>query len=400
MSVVLTVPPLAELSARRSDKWAGYPPGVLSSTIAEMDFPLAEPVAEALRAAVDRSDLGYAPSHPVRLAESFAGFARRRLHWEVDPEQVTLVPDVMVGLVELCRALCAPGEGIAFAAPAYPPFFPELGEAGRELVLLPPGPHGSLDLAALEAALAAGVRVLVLSSPHNPTGRVYERRELELVAELCAAFDAWVLADEIHAPLVLGGARHTPWLEVSGAARERGIALTSASKAFNVAAGKAALVVTASGRAQDVVRSMGSLTDHAGLLGVVAAEAAFTDGDEWLDAVLHRLTENRAVLAAALASELPQVGWRPPDATYLAWLDCRALALGDDPARHFLERGRVALSPGLDYGDGGAGFVRLNFGTSPELVLETVRRMQRAVRPTQGSSGSGRPLAQPGELRE
>jgi cystathionine beta-lyase len=339
-----------------------------------MDFPLAAEVAAALHAAIDRHDLGYSPPRVEALSAAFAGFARRRLGWDVDREQVTLAPDVMAGLIELCRVLVPPGGRVAYAVPAYPPFIFELPQAGVELVPVPLG-----DLAALEAALAGGVRALVLSSPHNPTGRVPERGVLERIAELCAAHEAWVLADEIHAPLVLDGATHTPWLEVSDAAREWGIALTSASKAFNLAGLKAAVIVSASDRARDAVRRLPPLSDRAGLLGVIAGEAAFAHGDRWLDAVLAQLSANRALLGERLRAELPAIAWSPPQATYLAWLDCRALGLGDDPARAFLERGRVALSRGLNYGDAGAGFVRLNFGTSPEHVAEIIRRMAAAV---------------------
>ena len=188
-----------------------------------------------------------------------------------------------------------------------------------------------------------------------------------------------MLADEIHAPLVLKGATHTPWLEVSDAARERGIALTSASKAFNVAGLKAALMITASDRARDAVRRVPSLTDRVGLLGVIAAEAAFTSGDRWLDAVRDQLAANRRLLGDLLAAELPKINWNPPQASYLAWLDCRALDLGDNPSETFLQRGKVALSRGLDYGREGAGFVRLNFGTSSEYVTDAVHRMARAM---------------------
>jgi cysteine-S-conjugate beta-lyase len=377
--VHLGVPDLARLHERRSEKWSGLAPGVLASTIAEMDFPLAPPVAAALRAALDRHDLGYAPRAPASLREAFAAFAARRLGWTVDPGQVELVPDVMVGLVELCRALAAPGGAVAFASPAYPPFFTLLPRAGVRARALPLGGDGAPDPGALDAALSDGLRVLVLATPHNPSGRVIPRGALEAIAESCAERDAWVLADEVHAPLVLGPGAHTPWLEVSDAARARGIALTSASKAFNLAGLKAALAVTASAPARQAARPLRDLGDHVGLLGAVAAEAAFRDGDPWLDAVLERLRANRDLLGKRLEADLAGVAWTPPQASYLAWLDCRALGLGDDPAATFLARGRVALSPGLDYGPPGAGFVRLNFGTSPELVEEAVRRMAAAL---------------------
>ncbi|MCE3275627.1 MAG: aminotransferase class [Propionibacteriaceae bacterium] len=378
-AIDLRVPDLAGLHQRRSEKWSVQEPDVLASTVAEMDFPLASEVVAALHAAVDRHDLGYTPPGVTQLLAAFADFARRRLGWGVDQDQITLVPDVMAGLIELCRALLEPGQQVAFFTPAYPPFFPELPQARVELVLLPLATAGAVDLEALEAALAGGVRALVLNNPHNPTGRVMTRAKLEQIADLCTSYGCWVLADEIHAPLVLADAAHTPWLEVSQAARERGIALTSASKAFNVAGLKAAMMITASDRARQAVRRMPPLTDRVGILGVIAAEAAFSYGDSWLDAVRAQLADNRELLGELLTTELPKITWEPPQASYLAWLDCRALALGDNPAEAFLTRGRVALSPGLDYGREGAGFVRLNFGTSPEHLTESVRRMTRAI---------------------
>ena len=246
------------------------------------------------------------------LRRSFARFAGRRLRWTVDEDQIVLVPDVMVGLVELCRTIAAPGEAVAFATPAYPPFFGALPHAGVKLVNVGLLADGSLDLDGLDAVLAAGVRALVLASPHNPTGRVLPRSELEAIAERCAAHEVWVLADEIHAPLTLPGATHVPWLEVSDAARRWGVTVTSASKAFNLAALKAALIVTADPAARDLVARMAPLHEHAGLLGVIAAEAAFDDGDPWLDAVIAQLDANRDQLGRDLARDLPDIAWRPP----------------------------------------------------------------------------------------
>jgi cystathionine beta-lyase len=378
-AIDLHVPDLATLHERRSEKWSGHEPDVLPSTVAEMDFPLAPEVTTALHAAIDRHDLGYTPPTGTQLPVAFAEFALRRLGWSVGQDQISLVPDVMAGLIELCRVLIESGRQVAFFTPAYPLFFAELPQASVELVQLPLRANAAVDFEALEAALADRVRALVLTNPHNPTGRVMPRAELEQIAELCASYRCWVLADEIHAPLVLGGATHTPWLEVSDAARERGIAFTSASKAFNVAGLKTALVITASDRAREAVQRVPPLTDRVGLLGVIAAEAAFRYGDGWLDAVRAQLAVNRALLGELLAAELPKITWTPPQASYLAWLDCRAFALGDNPSETFLERGRVALSRGLDYGREGAGFVRLNFGTSPEHVADAVRRMARAI---------------------
>lgn len=375
MAIDLSVPTVEALHRRAGEKWAAHDADVLSATIAEMDFPLAPPVVEVLRDAIDRSDLGYPAPARSLLRSSFVRFAARRLQWTVDEEQIALVPDVMIGLVELCRVIAAPGEAVAFATPAYPPFFGMLPTAGVKLIEIALDPDGSLDLDGLDAALAAGARALVLASPHNPTGRALARDELEAIAERCAEREVWVLADEIHAPLTLPGATHIPWLEVSDAARRWGVSVTSASKAFNLAALKTALVVTADPAARELVDRMPPLHEHAGLLGVIASEAAFDDGDAWLDAVIAQLAANRDQLGRDLAERLPAIAWKPPQATYLAWLDCTGLGLGDEPAEVFLTQGRVALGRGLDYGAPGAGHVRLNFATSPEHLSDTVARM-------------------------
>lgn len=376
----LTVPPLPELARRRSEKWDVHPPDVLASTIAEMDFPLAPPVMRVLQDAISRHDLGYAYVATERLRTAFVGFARRRLRWDVDASHVTLVPDVMVGIIEVARLIAKAGGTVAFASPAYPPFYEELPPAGLRLDEVCLRPDGSIDLDDLQRALSHGVKVFLLANPHNPTGRVLPMQELRDIAEICYEHGAWVIADEIHAPLVLKGAVHTPWLAVSERARERAVSLVSASKCFNIAGLKAALIVTASERSRDMTKLLPPMGERAGLLGVLAAEAAFGEGDEWLDAVIARLEANRDLLRAQLPAVLPEVCWTPPDATFLAWLDFRSLGLGDDPAKIILRRGRLALSPGLHYGPRGAGFARLNFGTSAELVEESVRRIVSACR--------------------
>ena len=267
-AIDLRVPDIATLHQRRSEKWSNHEADVLASTVAEMDFPLAPDVSAALHAAIDRHDLGYTPPTATELPAAFAGFARRRLGWTVDQDQITLAPDVMAGLIELCRVLVAPGEQVGFFTPAYPPFFAELPQARVELVQLPLGADGIVDLEALEAALAGGVRVLVLTNPHNPTGRVAPRAELEQIAELCAGYGCWVFADEIHAPLVLESRDR---IRLGWRFRMRranaGIALTSASKAFNVAGLKTALMITASDRAREAVQRVPPVTDRVGLLG-------------------------------------------------------------------------------------------------------------------------------------
>jgi cysteine-S-conjugate beta-lyase len=382
--VDLSVPALAGLRQRRSEKWALFDPDVLSLTVAEMDFPIAAAVSRAVQATIERGDLGYAVPAPRGLRDALAEFAKRRLDWHVDAEQVSVVPDVMVGIVELCRTIAGPGGSVAFATPAYPPFFHEPVSAGVRTVPVALTPDGAIDLDDLDATMRSGVSALILSNPHNPTGRVLPHSELASIAEHCAEREVWVLADEIHAPLVLPGATHVPWFEVSEAARRWGIVLTSASKAFNLAALKTAFIVTSDSPARSIVERIGPQHEHASLLGEIAAEVAFREGDAWLDAVLAQLAGNRDHLDSELRERLPALSWQPPQATYLAWLDCRGLQLQDEPADVFLQRGRVALGAGLDYGEPGAGHARLNFATSPEHLSEAVARMAAALVPAPG----------------
>ncbi len=361
------------LRLRHSAKWKKYPPDVLPSWVAETDFPLALPIREALLAAISRDDTGYAM--PGKLPQVFAGFAARRFGWEVEPARVRLVVDTMSGVLELVRGLTAPGDGVVVNPPVYAPFFMATREAGRRIVHVPLV-DGRLDLDGLGRAFAAGARAYLLCHPHNPTGRTHERAELEAVAALADRYGVTVISDEVHAPMTLPGATHVPYLTVGD-----GVCVTSASKTWNLAGLKCAVIVAGS-EAMDArlaERIPPYLGAHASLFGVLAATAAFEHGDEWLDALLRHLDRNRVLLGELLGEHLPAVRYVPPDAGYLAWLDCSELGLGIDPAEVFLERGRVALGGGPIFGEQGRGFARVNFGTSGALLEEAVRRMALAI---------------------
>ncbi len=382
-SRVLDIDPFDDVSLellrlRRSAKWTKYPPDVLPAWVAETDFALALPVREALLAAVSRDDTGYADSS--RLGGAFAGFAHSRFGWEVDAAQVRVAADVMSGVAELLRALTEPGAAVVVNPPVYPPFFLIAREVGKVVVEVPLAPTAGgwgLDLDGLEQAFAAGAGAYLISHPHNPTGTSFRRQELEEVARLAERHGVLVISDEVHAPMTMPGATHVPYLSLGEAVVASGVTVTSASKAFNLAGLKCAVVVTASAEMHEQLTEKlpVSLPFHAGHLGVLASVAAFEHGGEWLDALVGHLDRNRALLADLLAEYLPAVGYLPPQAGYLAWLDCRALGLGDDPTEAFLERGRVALSPGPTFGEPGKGYARLNFGTSGALLEEAVRRM-------------------------
>jgi cystathionine beta-lyase len=372
---------LDRLRKRQSFKWRAYPPDVLPSFVAEMDFDLAEPVAEAVRAALALGDTGY--PHQGQLGEAFAAFAAKRLHWQVDPDAVFSIPDVMTGIAELAQALTPPGSAIVINPPVYPPFFFRLGFTGRRVVQAPlhrdEAGRYDLDPEALDRALAAdGVRAYLLCNPHNPTGRVWSKEQLMTVADVCQRRGVILLADEIHAPLVLPGAEHVSVLSLDHEMTQRSIVFTSASKGWNIAGLKCGVaVVGAPEYARVLTERVEALL--AGNIGVLANVAAFTDGLPWLDALIGQLDRNRGLLADLLAERLPGVGYVPPEASFLAWLDCRALGLGANPAAEFLARGRVALGQGPHFGTQGTGFVRLNMGTSPELIGAAVDRMAASL---------------------
>lgn len=372
---------LDQLRLRTSMKWRTYPGDVLPLWVAEMDVPLAEPVVRAVTDAMALGDTGYPAG--TAYAEALAGFARERWGWDgLAVERAAIVPDVMLGVVEALKLISGPGDAVVVNCPVYPPFYPFVEHLDRRIVEAPLGADLRLDLAALEDAfrhaVAGGRRaVYLLCSPHNPTSTVHTAGELAAVAALADRHGVRVVADEIHAPLVAPGTVFTPYLSVPGG--ESGLSLMSASKGWNLAGLKAALLIAGPAAAEDLARLPEEVGHGPSHIGVIAHTAALREGVEWLDALLGGLDDNRRLLAGLLARQLPAVRYRPGPATFLAWLDCRALDLGDDPAAVFLDRGRVALNSGLPFGTGGAGHVRLNLGTSPELIAEAVRRMCAAL---------------------
>ncbi|MFY1593255.1 MalY/PatB family protein [Micromonospora sp. WMMD737] len=392
----LTLLTLDALRQRTSVKWRMFPPDVLPLWVAEMDVPLAPPVADALRRAVDLGDTGY--PHGTAYAEAVGDFAARRWGWhDFRVAHTSVVPDVMMGAVEVLRLVTDPGDAVVVCSPVYPPFYAFVTHADRRVVEAPLGPDRRMDPAAVDEAFrrarAHGRRpAFLLCNPHNPTGVVHRRDELETVAELADRHGVRVVSDEIHAPLVLPGAQFTPYLTVAGA--ENAFALLSASKAWNLAGLKAALAVAGPQAAADLRRMPEEVSHGPSHLGVVAHTVAFREGGPWLDLLLDGLDGNRALLATLLAKHLPSVPYHRPEGTYLAWLDCTGLGVdteqpADDagvvsdvagPAKMFLDHARVALSSGHVFGTGGTGFVRLNFATSPAILTEAVTRMGDAVR--------------------
>jgi cystathionine beta-lyase len=372
---------LEKLRRRTSAKWRRYPPDVLPLWVAEMDTALAAPIAEALAEALAIGDTGYPEGSAY--AEAFAEFASRRWDWGVDVAACANVADVMMGIVAVLNLVTAPGDPVVINSPVYPPFYGFMRYIDRQVIEAPLNADHRIDLPVLDAAFAQAVgggrrAAFLLCSPHNPTGTVHTSVELSAVAERAERHGVRVVADEIHAPIVYPESAHVPYLSVAGT--ESGFTLVSASKAWNLAGLKAALAVAGAGATEDLARLPQEVRHGPSHLGTIAHVAALRHGGPWLDGLLDGLDANRRLLAELLAEHLPSVGYRQPQGTYLAWLDCRALGLPDDPAAVFLERGRVALNSGTTFGTGGAGHARLNLATSAEILGEAVLRMASAVR--------------------
>jgi len=373
---------LQDLRNRKSVKWRQFPSDVLPLPVAEMDFPIAEPVKFALRDMIERSDTGYLGPFP-EMFEAFAEFARQRWNWIVDVSQMRIATDVGVGTVEVIRTLINPGDRVMLNSPVYDNMWRWVAEVKATLVDVPLKENNleySLDLDAIELEYRKGIKVHILCHPHNPVGVIFSKEVLEKIADLAARYQVKVISDEIHGPLVYETKTFTPFLAVSDAAREVGIAVTSASKGFNLAGLKCALIITSSQELKEKINSMPiSVAFRASLFGAVAATAAFRDSLAWLDGVIAALNENRNLVRRLIDTQLPAIGYRIPDFGYLAWLDLSNLGLGEDPTKLILERGKLAINGGVMYGPKHTGFARLNFGTSPEIITEAFHRIQKSL---------------------
>ena len=374
--------PLAELRQRKSVKWRRYPADVLPLPVAEMDFQIAEPVKVALRDMIDRSDTGYLGPFP-ELFEAFKDFSRDRWNWDINNTHMRIATDVGVGVVEVVRTLMKPGEKMMINSPVYDNMWNWVKELGAELVDVPLAENDleyKLDLDAIEMGYKSGVKVHLLCHPHNPVGVIHSRNELEKLAELAVKYGVIIISDEIHAPLTYPSQEFVPFLAVSDAARACCVTVTSASKAFNLAGLKCAMIITGSEPLKERINAMPiSVGFRASLFGAVAATAALRDSRAWLDGCLETLDDNRRLLGNLIDTKLPSVGYRIPDFGYLAWLDLSALNLGEDPCAVLLERGKVAINGGSMYSPRHSQFGRFNFGTSGEIITEAVDRIVRSL---------------------
>lgn len=384
----VTAPSLAELATHHSEKWRAFAPNVIPLPVAEMDFPVAAPIREFLHSMVEHSDMGYLGPIP-ELGSSFATFAEARWNWTVDPSRVRVATDVGVGVVEILRVFTSAGDGVLISSPVYQNFYTWMNETKVKCIDVPfihqqsddVSVAWSIDWQGIEEAYSSGIKIHLLCSPHNPIGRVFSREELSKFLALAVKYDVTIISDEIHSPLEYSEHPFVPMLSLGKDAESHCVVVTAASKGWNIAGLKCAIIVSASDAMHERLNALPpALHFRASLFGAFATAVAFDKCVPWLDAVITQLDHNRHLISTLLAEHLPEVIYNPPQHSYLAWFDLSALNMGDMPTTVVLEKTNVALNAGHIYGAQWGQFARMNFATSPEIITQAITQMARGIR--------------------
>ena len=367
-----------ERRATGSKKWSQYADDVLPMWVADMDFPVAPAILNALQTRLAHPLLGYAVVQDS-LRETLVKHLWSAYAWRIQPEDLVFLPGVEPGVNMALHALLPQGAAVALQTPNYSPLLhaPANWQLPRIDLPLKADARGEYptDIPALDQALNdAGA--LLLSNPHNPLGKVFSGEELQLIADACVRHDVLLISDEIHADILFDGRQHIPVASISPAIAARSVTLMSASKAWNIAGLKTAFAVIQNPELRQRFNAgrLG-LVDSVNALGLEATQAAYSEGEGWLREANAYLQENRDYLANAIRTRLPGIKMHLPQGTYLAWLDCSALGLAH-PQRFFLEQAKVAMSEGLEFGDDCGQFVRLNFGCPRDMLEEALSRME------------------------
>jgi cysteine-S-conjugate beta-lyase len=369
---------------KKSDsiKWKYFPDDVLPLWVADMDFTSPLEVIKALHDRVEHGVFGYGDNSKI-LAELVVERMERLYRWKIDVEDVLLLPGVITGFNLACQALTTPGDSLVIQPPIYPPFFSVAANAQVNEIQCPLENDGDgyyeINFSSLDRGLEKS-KFLLFCNPHNPIGKIYSREELEKVAEACLRSDVYVCSDEIHSDLVFKGGLHIPIASLGMDIGQKSITLIAPSKTFNIAGLDCAILICQNKELMKSIKSeRKGIVGGVNLLGSVAAIAAYQYGQPWLEEILQYLQDNRDYLCNFVREKFPGIIIRPPDATYLAWLNCDALNLPHDPYEFFLQNARVGLNRGSEFGGDGKKYVRLNFGCSRETLSEALERMRKSL---------------------
>jgi cystathionine beta-lyase len=349
-----------------------------------MDFCSPEPVIRALHERVDHRIFGYQGDSP-ELRATLVERMRTRHHFDITGDQLIFLPGLVFGLYAVSRAVGQPGSGVLVNTPVYPPFLSAPDSTNRTLIKAPMASSVTngilryeIDFDALEAAVTPDTRLFILCNPHNPVGRVYTRQELEGIADFCMRHDLIICSDEIHCDLVYEGYEHISIATLSPEVAQKTVTLLAPSKTFNLPGFGLGFAVIENEELRKSVQASAYKTGASvNALAYTAAQAAYAEGQEWLDELLPYLQGNRDALVQFMRENLPDVPVTQPEGTYLAWLDFRAYDLQPSPYAFFLENAKVALSGGDSFD--APGFVRVNCGTTRDTLLAALNRMLKAL---------------------
>lgn len=351
--------------------------------VADMDFAVPECITRALQERVNHPVFGYT-LYPESLYQAVIDWFWRRHHWEIQREWIVFAPGVVPSLFAAVLAFAQEGEGVIVQSPVYFPFFSAVTTNNRKLLNNPLREvNGSyeIDFEHLEACAKQNAKLLLLCTPHNPVGRVWREAELQRLLEISRRYDLTILSDDIHCDLTYSGVKHT-MLGRLAQPTDKIITTIAPNKSFNIPGlGLSALIVpnVAERNAMKQVFEMLHVGNY-NPFSMVAFEAAYREGDRWLDALMVYLEQTRDIAADFIAREIPQIKLIKPEATYLLWLDCRALGLSDTALRDFFIKDcRVGMNPGIVFGEGGSGFMRMNIGTRREVVMDALNSIKTAL---------------------
>ncbi len=376
-----------EIIDRRSSesmKWHVYDEDVLPLWVADMDFRCPQPVLDALHQRVDHGILGYGFA-PKDLPAIIVERMHRLYNWDIKEEHVSFVPGCVTGFNLAIRAFCKPGDAVLVQTPAYPPFLsaPKAAETLRidnQLIHNSNGSY-SIDFGTFEQQIIDHqVKLFILCNPHNPSGRVFSRTELQRMADICLCHQVIVCSDDIHCDLIYSGHHHIPFASLNREIGAKTLTLIAPSKTYNIAGLHASVAIIEDATlAEHYNKTRKGLVSNPDLLGLTAARAAYLYANDWLKQILGYLESNRDWLFNFIQEELPGIKMAKPEGTFLAWLDCSQLHLQPSPHKFFLEHARVGLNDGCEFGTLERDFVRLNFGTPRAILKEAVYRMKNAL---------------------